>query len=225
MERFGGMSRAQASFAFLRRHIVTGAWPVGSAIPKEPELCELLGVGRSTVREAVRSLAALGVLETVPGRGTFVRSRSPLAAVTAQLIDVHPIQDVLTYRRSLEVEAARRAAVHRSEDDLAALRAAHLADVARGTSGPHIRRLPGAFHQGMFAAAGSVLLAELYAGLLDGLHPARTGPTRLDVQENAARHAEHAELLEAITAGDADQAVEAMTAHVAHDLRVPPPNG
>ena len=67
-----GSDRARSTLAYLRRHITTGAWPVGSRIPIEPELTEQIGVGRSTVREAVRSLASIGMLETLPGRGTFV---------------------------------------------------------------------------------------------------------------------------------------------------------
>ena len=57
-----GSDRARSTLAYLRRHITTGAWPVGSRIPIEPELTEQIGVGRSTVREAVRSLASIGML-------------------------------------------------------------------------------------------------------------------------------------------------------------------
>lgn len=65
--------------AGVRQKITSGEWPINSKIPTEPELMRLLGVGKTTVREAVRSLASLGVLEPLPGIGTFVRSRMPVS--------------------------------------------------------------------------------------------------------------------------------------------------
>src|SRR5690625_2862093 len=119
-----GTERARTTLAYLRRQITTGAWPVGERIPIEPELTEILGVGRSTVREAVRSLASIGMLETLPGRGTFVRSATPTSSVLSEFLTAYTLEELLSYRRALEVEAAQQAALHRSEEDIAALEAA-----------------------------------------------------------------------------------------------------
>src|ERR1700759_1625593 len=54
--------------------VASGEWPVGSRIPPEPELVGHLGVGRNSVREAVRALSHAGVLEARQGDGTYVRS-------------------------------------------------------------------------------------------------------------------------------------------------------
>lgn len=70
-----GSERARRTLTFLRQKITSGEWPINSKIPTEPELMRLLGVGKTTVREAARSLASLGILEPLPGIGTFVRSR------------------------------------------------------------------------------------------------------------------------------------------------------
>ena len=78
-----GSDRARTTVAYLRRRIISGDWPVGSRIPTESELMESLAVGRTTIREAVRSLATMGMLETAPSRGTFVRSRLPASSVLA----------------------------------------------------------------------------------------------------------------------------------------------
>src|SRR5215216_7718561 len=67
--------------AQLRGQIATGEWPVGSRIPTEPELVELLGVARNTVREAVRALAHNGLLDIRQGSGTYVVATSELAGV------------------------------------------------------------------------------------------------------------------------------------------------
>src|SRR5690625_634824 len=119
-----GTERARNTLAYLRRQITTGEWEVGSRIPIEAELTEILGVGRSTVREAVRSLASLGMLETLPGRGTFVRSSTPTSAVLSEYLTDFTLEELLSYRRALEVEAAQQAALHRTQEDVTALEAA-----------------------------------------------------------------------------------------------------
>src|SRR5258707_12264042 len=65
--------------AQLREQISSGTWPVGDRIPPESELVERLQVGRGTVREAIKALAHIGLLEVRQGDGTYVKSRSELA--------------------------------------------------------------------------------------------------------------------------------------------------
>ncbi|SHK71141.1 FadR/GntR family transcriptional regulator [Hespellia stercorisuis] len=59
---------------FLKKGIQSGTWPVGSQIPSEHEICSQLHVGRSSVRNALEQFTSLGVLESIHGKGTFVRS-------------------------------------------------------------------------------------------------------------------------------------------------------
>lgn len=63
--------------AHLREQITGGNWPVGTKIPGETTLAKTLGVGRSTVREAVRTLAATGMLQSRQGAGIFVVADRP----------------------------------------------------------------------------------------------------------------------------------------------------
>ena len=93
----------------LRQQITSGAWAIGTRIPAEPELAELIGVGRNTVREAVQSLVHAGMLERRQGSGTYVISDSELAnAMGREIAGAHQ-RDVLEVRRALEVEVARLA--------------------------------------------------------------------------------------------------------------------
>ena len=110
MQLPSGSERARRALAFLRHQIVSGQWPINSRIPIEAELMELMGVGKTTVREAVRSLASVGMLETLPGRGTFVRSRTPVSAVLTDTLDEYDLAELLVFRRALEVEAVQQAA-------------------------------------------------------------------------------------------------------------------
>ncbi len=67
----------------LRDEIRSGKWPVGSRIPTEPELSELTGTGRNTVREAVQALVHTGLLERRQGSGTYVLAASEVSGTLA----------------------------------------------------------------------------------------------------------------------------------------------
>ena len=177
-----GSTRARAALAYLRGRITTGEWAVGDRIPVEAELAEQMGVGRSTVREAVRSLASLGMLETNPGRGTFVRSASPTSALLNDFLSDFSLEEILSYRRALEIEAAQQAAHHRTDEDLAALEIAAEEElgcsrcpVLNTGSENDVTAFDSRFHQLLFVAAKNRLLASLYAGINDQLRTPSTG--------------------------------------------------
>jgi DNA-binding FadR family transcriptional regulator len=113
--------------------IVSGRYPVGDAIPNEPSLCESLGVSRTVVREAVKSLAAKGLISTSPKVGSKVLSSDrwnwfdpdvivwqSRAGLTADFL-----RDLQEMRRIVEPAAIRLAAERAGADDLAAAEAAY----------------------------------------------------------------------------------------------------
>lgn len=229
MPTASGTERARNTLAYLRRQITTGEWKVGSRIPIEPELTELLGVGRSTVREAVRSLASMGMLETLPGRGTFVRSSAPTSSILAEFLSAYTLEELLSYRRALEIEAAQQAALHRSEEDIAALEAAigtqlESAHCPAHGSTPSSEELAARFHQLLFDAAKNRLLASLYAGINERLlEPENQG--RLKHGADAATMQEQHELIAgAVRRGDFIDAVHAMADHMDNDLVIITPD-
>ena len=121
MSKAYGSSRALTTVTWLRERVTSGEWPLNSKIPTEPQLGEMLQVGRSTIREAVRTLANQGILETAPGRGTFVRARETVTPTLAQYLLARPLSELLELRRALEAEAAALAALNRTDDDIARL--------------------------------------------------------------------------------------------------------
>ncbi|MBO1901398.1 FadR family transcriptional regulator [Leucobacter weissii] len=218
-----GSERARKTLAYLRRHITTGTWPVGSRIPIEPELAEQIGVGRSTVREAVRSLASIGMLETLPGRGTFVRSAAPTSTLLNQFLNDFTLEEILSYRRALEIEAAQQASIHRSEEDLAALEQA-IRDEQGCTrcpvllSGAEATAFDSRFHRLLFDSAKNRLLAALYAGTNDQLRsPAHRGRLA-NVASAKEVELDHKRILDAIRRRDFIDTVHAMADHVDHDV-------
>jgi len=199
--------------------IVSGALTEGGKLPSEGQLCELFGVSRPVVREALSRLQADGVVISRHGSGSFVQRRPNQAF--AQLAPIGSVADVmrcLEFRVALEGEAAALAAGRRSEADLARLEAA-LAEldqvIASGEVGSEADR---SFHVAVAAASQNQLFVhamEVYAEhTLKGMELAR----RLSLRRSARRlqlvQQEHIRVFKAIKDEDAAAAREAMRTHI-----------
>ncbi len=151
----------------LREHIAAGTWPLDHRLPAESALAKDLGVGRSTIREAVRVLAHIGLLEVRQGDGTYVRSQREIdAALQRRLMEAH-LLEAYEVRRALEVEAARLAAQRRTNSDVVCLRELlERRKAAYTTSSQAYRKADIALHEQVVAATGNALLADLHRGLL-----------------------------------------------------------
>src|SRR5204863_9149285 len=95
----------------------------GTKLPGETTLAATLGVGRSTVREALRALAGAGLVQPRQGAGVFVIATEPAADLGARLRRA-AVTDVYEVRMMVETQAARLAAERRTPADLEALDAA-----------------------------------------------------------------------------------------------------
>lgn len=214
-----GSDRSRETLRQLRENITSGRWPLNSKIPTEPELMAELGVGRSTVREAVRSLSTLGMLEPARSRGTFVRSRNPVSVVLSDFVSHHSVVDILAVRRAFEIEACQLAATHRTEDDLKRLSDAHEHDVANDRSHVVERgRNPGQFHALVLEATHNTLLVDLYSGVMAGVRTAIGDGTVVSGSTNEMRQRDHQTILDAIVDRDAARAGQAAAEHAEHDL-------
>jgi DNA-binding FadR family transcriptional regulator len=199
--------------------IVSGALPEGEKLPSESQLCELFGVSRPVVREALSRLQADGVVISRHGSGSFVQRRPNQAF--AQLAPIGSIADVmrcLEFRIALEGEAASLAAERRTEADLARLEQA-LADldhvIARGEVGSDADR---SFHVAVAQASQNRLFAhamEVYAEhTLKGMELARSLSLRRSARRLQLVQQEHIVIYEAIRAEDAAAARDAMRTHI-----------
>lgn len=193
----------------LREQITEGHWPVGSRLPGETTLAKTLGVGRSTVREALRALAGAGLVQSRQGSGVFVIADRPAEDWPVRLRRA-AVADVYEVRMLVEVQAARLAAARRSEADLAALRAALEARrAAAAGDDPAFIDADIALHAAVVDAAHNPVLTDLFGefvpalrqGLIDlvDLLGLRAG------DRNPGDEA-HAGLVRAIERGDADTA-------------------
>lgn len=149
--------------ARLREQIASGQWPCNERIPTEEKLTDLLGVGRNTIREAVRALVHIGMLEVRQGDGTYVISNRD-ASATLRQIDRATLRDQLEVRRALEVEAARLAALRRTDSDLAAMRKSldERGDWSDEASLVEFVERDSRFHLSVVEASHNAALMELY---------------------------------------------------------------
>jgi GntR family transcriptional repressor for pyruvate dehydrogenase complex len=123
----------------LVSHLIRGDWMEGDQIPPERELCQRLGVGRASLREALKALEIMGMIETRLGEGTFVCGRSEffsrplLWAITGSAKnDAHELVEA---RELIESETARLAAERATPEDLQEIRK-HLDVMAAATDDP-----------------------------------------------------------------------------------------
>lgn len=160
-------------FAYLREQIISKKLVVGDRLPPERDLALLLGISRPVLREALRALAMIGVVEIRHGAGTILR-RPDAAALGeffsfAMLQEVPVLEDVMEARIAVECQAGRLACRRATAADLEALRAAleriqaTVGDVEEGALADF------AFHSALVAAAHAPVLAALYAALAEPL--------------------------------------------------------
>ncbi|MDL4774784.1 FadR/GntR family transcriptional regulator [Actinomadura xylanilytica] len=204
----------------LREQIADGSWPVGTRLPGETTLAKQLGVGRSTVREAVRALAGAGLLQARQGAGVFVIATEPAEDWAARLRRAS-LADVYEVRMMIEVRAAELAARRHTAADLAALDAALAArDAARGTEAFIDADI--ALHAAVVSAAHNPVLADLFAGFAPVLREGLLDLVRIvdvrDAEDDHGREA-HAALVEAVRDRDPAAAGDAVQAELRRILR------
>jgi DNA-binding FadR family transcriptional regulator len=193
--------------AQLREQITGGAWPVGTKLPGETTLAASLGVGRSTVREAIRALAGEGLLQPRQGAGVFVLTVEPKADFGDHLRKA-AIADVYEVRMMIETRAARLAAERRTPADVTALETAldRRTRAARRSDAEFIDA-DIAVHVAVVAAAGNPVLSALFEQFVPLLREGLTSLVRTTgrADENLG-HAAHAALVAAVSEGNPDRA-------------------
>lgn len=205
--------------AQLQTLIAEQALKPGDKLPSERELCDLLGVSRTVIREAVRSMAARGLLQVRRGGGMIVRAPDSMLAAEMMSVMVRAgsgavqFSQVQEVRRVLEVEIAGLAAARRTPDDLAQMQA-HLEAMQQQAGDPvQWAAADVAFHAAIAAATHNPLYPLLLGTIADLLMEVRLTGSRLsDTPERAYRY--HMAILERIAAGDPPGARAAMLDHL-----------
>lgn len=204
----------------LEEAIAAGTFKPGARLPSERDLAGELGVSRVSVREAMRSLEALGVIQVRQGRGCFVSDELGVShrRLARELLPARELELVhlLKVRAAIETLGAEEAALSHDAEGLSKLTAAHerfLDAVDTKESLTRIVELDVLFHEALADLSGNELVAELTrqlnARLVETRRLTMMPPGRL---RRSAR--EHEKILEGIVAKDPKSAARAMRKHV-----------
>ncbi|WP_433520884.1 FadR/GntR family transcriptional regulator [Nocardia pseudovaccinii] len=198
---------AQAAELLLTR-IRNGEWPLGHRLPGETTLAAQLGVGRSTVREAIRELAGKGVLDSRQGAGVFVTALDVTEDWDVVLRRA-TVAAVIEARIAIEAEAAALAAQRRTPADLRAIRRALAAREAHGEPTADHVDADMAFHRAVIVAAHNDVLTQLFDSFLPRLRVAMIDMLEIrPVPSEPADHDAHIRLTDAIAHRNPSAAAE-----------------
>ena len=193
----------------------------GDLLPTEGELCSRLGVSRSNVREAIRKLSTLDIVDVRHGHGTYVGEMTLDALVEALVFrgvlspgdDLDALRDVVEVRKALDHGMSEQIvdALNGTENsELKALVDEMTALAAAGKTFPQQDR---AFHTGLLAKLGNSLVGQLVAAFWD-VHTAVLPKLNVAVASDLEQTAQaHGLMLEAAESGDAEAFRAAITAH------------
>ncbi|WP_037496464.1 FadR/GntR family transcriptional regulator [Sphingobacterium deserti] len=148
----------------IKTKIKSGEYALSSRLPTEPELMQSFGVGRSSVREAIRMLSNLGYLDVQQGVGTFVTDSDGNESL-GEAFQKAPLADLMEVRQLLEIRIAEKAAEHRTAKDLKRIAEALRKRKEEADAGALVACIEAdiAFHQAIANACGNPILTELYS--------------------------------------------------------------
>ena len=158
----------------LRQYVLSDEIQIGDKLPTEKHLCTSLGVGRGTVREAIRLLQAKGLVEIRPSRGAFVlqKHETQHEDVIGWFHDNEfEVRDLNDIRTAIEPLAVKLAIQRCSNDEIRRLRDIHQQSVlaAQRNDAPQLARLDEEFHSYIFECARNKPLADINKKIVTGL--------------------------------------------------------
>lgn len=204
----------------ITRFIIERGYRPGDPLPAEADLARTLGISRPSLREAMKALQTLGVIEARHGSGTYVGrfSLDPLVDGLAFRIridlnqNVQTIRELLEIRLVLESSLVARVATERTPEQIAILEALVATMERRGATGEEFPEDDRVFHEVLYRPLGNSLVVTLLQAFWQVLARVRTD-LNLFPADPAVTAADHRRILDAIVAGDGAAASAAMTIH------------
>jgi len=210
------------AIAKIKDLIISGEFAAGAKLPREQDLAARLGLSRNSLREAVRALTLIGVLDTRVGDGTYVTSLEAEVLLTGMgfvgdLLEGTTLLEVHQVRRILEPVATGLAATRLTDEDFLALEAC-----LRKMDEAEMQAFIDAdteFHRIIVSASGNATLASLIQNLSGGMARARLWRTITEHGAVEITKQRHRDIYTALRAGDAEQASAADLLHLADGER------
>ena len=205
----------------LMEYILNEPVAIGEKLPNEFELAEKFGVGRSTIREAVKSLVSKGVLEVRRGSGTYVVSTSSLEEDPLGLgrfeDKYHLALELFEVRLMLEPEIAALASEYASEEEKAQLEALCDQVERQYTAGINHIKKDIEFHTCIAECSGNPIILSMLTTIRNFLKRV-SGTGMVDAEQLQAVVEEHQKLYGAIISGNVDAATQTMMKHLAASM-------
>jgi DNA-binding FadR family transcriptional regulator len=214
----------------LKELIASGAYQPGDKLPTEQELSQEFGVGRSSIREAIKVFQHLGVVDARAAKGTFLQERANISseAITwALLLGNDDLQDVIELREALETICfAQLSTALRAGDNQAITTLAHLEEQVRAmenaTAQRELDRLVEAdyrFHGHIFDASGNRLFRAIYSSLHAFMSAEiRSTYANMESLEDVAQ--DHAEIVETLRSSTPEIAQQRHQQHFSRTRRL-----
>ncbi|MBE3640030.1 FadR/GntR family transcriptional regulator [Mangrovicoccus algicola] len=225
-EDFGKLPVTEVVTRRIQEMIRSGEFPPDSRLPSQRVLSERLGVSRASLREALLTLETLGLIRTLPARGTFVsgeRTQAPKAGENWRHDARHTIAEVFQTRLAIEGEMCRLAAAQMTPPQLEALAtAAQLFETAwrNGDLLAHVEADLD-FHSLIADSCGNGMLRMFYRSIHDVLTESQRVPIpNTEVSRMEASIAEHHAILAALRSGDGSAAARAMRTHIGNTAQI-----
>lgn len=213
VHRISALEDVQAQ---LVRLIIEGRVRSNDRLPPERELARLLGVGRTTLREALRGLVDRGMIESRPGAGWYVKRSEDTVVQNLVLhfrLEDITIEQTSEVRQLLEPYGARLAAERRTEDDIEALRT-HLQQMAEALERTTFLTADTQFHESLARATHNPFFSMALKPILLVLFETRASVlARAKDMQTLTR--QHRKVFDAVAARDGDAADTAMRRHLA----------
>ncbi|MBO2465396.1 FadR/GntR family transcriptional regulator [Actinomadura violacea] len=211
-------SVTQRAIGQIKAMIADGRLAPEQRLPTERELAVSLGISRSSMREAIRALTVLGVLESRHGSGIYVTSleTGELLETFGMVAEISPasrLAELLEVRRILESSATALAAARIGEEELAEVeRCLKAMDDAEDPEEFLVADM--AFHRTIAQAAGNEALAAIVEGLSSRTFRARIRRGEQDAAAFARARTEHGRIYRSLCARDPEAARTAAAAHI-----------
>ena len=208
----------------IQQKIMDNELKVGDKLPPEREMSEIYNISRNSVREALRSLEVLGLVECRHGEGNFITNRLDGCVVNALsalfVLNKGSIKDLLQMRRSIELGSLRNIIERNSKKDARTLREI-IEAYENGAGVEAYLELDERFHKTIINLSGNTLYGIIFDMLSALILPDMRREVKISVEADANKnlYAEHLALLKAIEDGDLKRADEILTRHLLLDYK------
>ncbi len=207
-----GKKKSDIVFEHLKKSILLGKISLGSRLPSEATLCKEFSFSRVTIREALKKLTALGLVETKHGGGTYVNKPIEHLDPSFQLYKLSEIDRMymFEFRKMIEVESAALAAARATSQDIDEMRNT-INKMKSDTQIEDVTKDDLDFHHSLAKASKNPLIEKVFSVLMDNY----TAMLRENVvMMGTAGAKEHERIIGAIEIRDTNKAREFMTDHI-----------